>query len=182
MKVSSKPGELHTVKVKDIWYVGTYASVWFDGPNEYTVRNREIPDAPAYYIEFVWKKQQSFEMDKNLLTYWLKKRLMFSDVDGWRSSYHIKHFYQAVVTEVDGKGVDKKYMEVWTEANWNKDTDEFKKIECNMDVGEMKVISGLEQYRWLPFRIVGVGAEKPLGGWPILILSNFKFQYRRWCE
>ena len=177
MQISFRPGELHKVKVKESWYAGTYASVWFSKNVKFSKTNREVPNAPPYYIDFVWKKKQSFEKDKALLDEWLKKQGLYEKVAGWRSSYHIKHFYQAIVEEIDGKDVGSKYMEIWTEANWNKMTNNFNKIDGKV-IGKIEVLSGLQQYKFLPVRIVGIGAVKPLGRVWILLLSNFKYQYR----
>jgi len=177
IRVSSRPGEVHSVRVRDLQFRGSYASVWFDEPNKWTKENREVPNAPKYYIDFSWRKYLTIDEAKALLDAWLAKRGLVEHLAKWRSTYHIKYFYQAIIDRLDDKPIGKRFMEVWSEVNWDGERLNSTPFPTK---GTIKVISGLPHYKVLPFRVVGVGAQHPLDFGIIVLFSSFVYQYRVW--
>jgi len=165
----------HVLRVEDVRFKGSYASVWFDRPNPWAQRNESVPGAPAYYVEFTWKPFLKPEEAKEVLDDWLARHGLAYRVARWQKSYHIKYFYQAAVTWADGRGV-KAPAELWWEANYNGLTGELW-TDGEEPRGEVLVFAGLPLYRRLPFREVGLFAQHPLGFHAIFLVSGFVHQF-----
>lgn len=176
IELSTRPGEEHTFRVVKARYAGTYASVWFNEPNLYTKPNRSVEGAPEFYIEFSWTDHIKPVQAKAFLDAWLANQGLYGKLAHWEKTYHIKYFYQGVVGRADGCPIGRKHIEFWQEFNWRLG-EPFEADELPV-AGEVTVLSGLEQYRFLPFRVVGVGAVHPID-WPgwVFLRSNFKYQY-----
>lgn len=174
-RISDKPGELHTIGIACMRFVGSYASVWFNKPNKWTIKNNEVPNAPKYYVDFTWGQFIKPEEAKKVLDKWVNEHDLENDLAIWDKTYHIKYFYQTMINMIDNKPISRKFMEVWTESNWN--GKELKTLPYPVK-GKVQVLSGLELYNRLPFRIIGFTSQHPLGFNFIILLSNFAYQYR----
>ena len=119
-KIDLSPvGSEHTFTLSSVKFKGIYCSVWFDEPNEYTKENKSVPNAPKYYIDFKFLDDLSYEEVKKKVDEILREMGVLDKVAKWEKSYHVKRFYQAIVTTVDGNWVDFKNAELWCEGNYD---------------------------------------------------------------
>lgn len=173
MRLSSRTGEVHKVKILKREYKGTYASVWFSEPVPRAKRNTELQYAPAYYVEFTWEPFLEQKEAKLLLDDWVSDNGLREKLALWRSTYHIKYFYNCYVETEKGRG----WMEVWWEANWDGKNRKLR-IEGRPPGKNETVISGFPVYKFLPFRIIGIRAVHPFGFHVIVLRSDFVHQYK----
>ena len=172
-----KVGSMHEIRIENAEYKGTYCSVWFNSPNWLARPNISIPDAPKYYIDFVWRPYLDPYESKVMIDSWLRKHGL--KVAKWRKAYHFKYFYQATIGEIDGKEVGDKKAELWCEANYDTVNEKF-------DIKQMKVkkrakvLVGLPHYKDRIFRVVGISTEHPLGFWIIILRSDLVHQLLVW--
>lgn len=132
-----------------IKFKGMYISVWLSSrPNKYiNFYCQKTPDG-RYYIPLVFNSYKSlYDVEK----YVNKKILDRYGVNllNWHKAIHVKYFYEVINSEG-------KYMEVWTEYNYNPDKDMWISV-CDWN-GYDKIYElseGLPLYRYLPFRFVG---------------------------
>jgi len=169
-------GSLHRFHIKSAEYKGTYCSVWFDEPNEYSNPNESVPNAPKYYIDFVWTNYLPPAQAKELVDKWLSERGLLGKVAKWEKSYHFKYFYQLIVDKVDGKEVGAKKAELWCEANWDGVEEKFHMglMEVHKDIN---VLVGLPHYKDRDFRIVGLTTQHLLGFGIVVLFSDFVHQF-----
>ena len=180
----------------EVYFRGVYVSVWFDEKINIFARAKYIDDlgVQKYYIPLVFSRYMSLD---DIVKYVKRNILDRYDVElaRWRKSIHVKYFYQVIKNGecktlnsdpynvfFDCVNLDRKYIEVWVEYNYDSERDEWDCV-CDWCRGDClswcedsnvyEIHRGLDLYKYVPFRLVGSLYTFDF----IVLVSSYKYQY-----